>query len=95
MNGKTVRSSDHGVLFYNVFAASPILPPPPSKKKKKKCQKRAVTGVKRGSLHTASKTDCRTKPEGIFEGLGDSSSCMNDINIFVFPGWLLNYDLHL
>lgn len=35
MNGKTVRSSDHGVLFYNVFAASPILPPPPSKKKKK------------------------------------------------------------
>lgn len=67
----------------------------PPQKKKKKCQKRAVTGVKRGSLHTASKTDCRTKPEGIFEGLGDSSSCMNDINIFVFPGWLLNYDLHL
>lgn len=57
-----------------------------------KDQKCAVISIKRGSLHVASKTDCRAMHEGICERLGDSSCYTYDINTLMRPGRLLNYE---
>lgn len=57
-----------------------------------KDQNCAAIVIKRGSLHVASKTDCRAIHEGVCKGLGGSSCYTYGINTLMHPGRLLNYE---